>query len=133
MERPLLTSLFLILFFTSCDLVTACTQIGCTSGIELRLEEEPSPPYRVEAEAGGGNARYVFECDRAEGCPHIFFSEFTPDHVTFEVIAGADTTWYEVRPTYREGQPNGPGCEPTCLNAVVELPADALTTGPDDT
>lgn len=107
----------------------ACTLIGCSSGIEVQLEETPAIPYRVEADAGGGDAKYVFECDSAEECPPIFFAEFTPDWLIINVISGTDTTWYEVRPSYEKNQPNGPACEPTCFNAVVRLPSDALATG----
>lgn len=105
------------------------TQIGCTSGIEVQLEEEPAVPYRVEAEAGGGTARYVYTCDPAAGCLPIIFAEFTPYRVFFEVIVGADTTLYEVLPTYTKHQPNGPRCDPTCYNSVVRLPSDALYIG----
>ena len=115
---------------SGCNSLTGvCTQIGCTSGIEVQLEEEPPVPYRIEADAGGGTARYVYECDQTAGCPPIFFAEFTPDWVIFEVIVAEDTTWYEVRPTYTKHQPNGPRCEPTCYNSVVRLPSDALYTG----
>lgn len=137
MELPLEHTAFSMLVILpaalgACDSSTGtrvCTQIGCTSGIEVQLEEEPAIPYRVEADPGGGEARYIFECDRSAGCPRIFFVAFTPDWVMFEVIAGTDTTWYEVRPTYTEYQPNGPRCEPTCFNSVVRLPSDALTSG----
>lgn len=115
---------------SGCGSITeVCTLMGCTSGIEVQLEEEPPVPYRIEAAADGGTARYVYECGQTARCSPIFFAEFTPDWVLFSVIVGADTTWYEVRPTYTEQQPNGPGCEPICYNSVVRLPSDALWTG----
>lgn len=137
MESPLgQTAFFLLILLTaalgacnSSPVTRVCTQIGCTSGIEVQLEEEPDIPYRVEADPGGGRARYVFECEDSGGCPGIFFAAFTPDWVTFEVITEVDTTWYEVRPEYTEHQPNGPRCEPICSISVVRLPSDALTSG----
>lgn len=111
-----------------CDVQTPiiCTDMGCSSGVEVRLQEEPAPPYRVEADAGGGTATYVFECPAAGQCPVIFFPDFTPDRLIVRVVTVSDTTRYEVRPSYEESQPNGPGCDPICRRAVIELPADAI-------
>jgi hypothetical protein len=106
-----------------------CTAAGCYSEIEVQLEEEPAGPYRVEADPGGGTARYVYACDPTAGCPPIVFSEFSPYWAIFDVIVGADTTRYEVFPTYTEIQPNGPRCEPTCYVAMVRLPSDAIWIG----
>jgi len=125
-----LLALVSILLASGCDSLTGVrTLIGCTSGIAVELEEEPPVPYRVEAHAGGGTARYVYECDQTAGCPPMFFAEFTPDWVIFEVIVAVDTTWYEVRPTYTKLRPNGPRCDPTCYNSTIRLPSDAWFSG----
>ncbi len=107
--------------------ITFCTEIGCTSALEVLLEDEPAPPYRVEADASGGTGSYVYECPASSLCPPIVFADFTPDRVTIRVVTSTDTTRYEVRPRYEENQPNGPGCDPICLRSVVRLPSDALT------
>lgn len=136
MRRKYLSSvtagLALIPFVLACEdepVSFNCTDAGCESGIEVQLEEEPAVPYRVEADPVGGTARFVYTCDPAESCPPIVFSEFIPGWVFFDVIVGPDTTRYEVVPTYTEVHPNGPRCEPTCYNAVVRLPSDAVWVG----
>ena len=108
------------LFIVSCDWVlgTDCTTAGCDSGIEVRLEQEPPRPYRIEVGVGGSQARYVFECTQPDGCSSARFDEFAPDLVLIDVIAGTDTASYTVRPEYTKNQPNGPDCDPTCYNAV---------------
>jgi hypothetical protein len=104
----------------------SCTLIGCTSGLNVVLEDVTSAPYRVEVYSGPSTTRYVLECT-ANPCAQIFFPDFTPQRVFAEVIRPNQLTRrYEVIPSYSESRPNGGNCPPLCRNATIRLPSDAL-------
>lgn len=129
----------------------ACTQIGCQDGLVVQVrpaEAWPHGEYRFDIEHDG--ARVVctgtlplppcelraLRCDAPQpsivesGCAlepaaHAFgdvvFST-TPSTVAVVVrhdgkLVGSGR-W---SPVYQQSQPNGPGCEPVCTNATVEL------------
>lgn len=99
-----------------------CTLIGCESGLEVQLVDQPPGTYRIEASAPGQPAPRVVECTTATPCgPSVFLRDFTPESATIRVIVGADTTARTVQPSYETVQPNGPGCPPTCRQARVQI------------
>jgi hypothetical protein len=129
----------------------ACTQIGCQDGLVVQVrpaEAWPHGEYRYDIEHDGARvvctgtlplppcARRAMRCDAAQptivesGCAleptaHAFgdmmFST-TPAEVAAVVRHDGKTVgsarW---RPVYHRSQPNGPGCEPVCTNATVEV------------
>lgn len=127
----LLLGLALMLFAggsSSCgSIIQACTLIGCDSGLEIILENEPAGPYRIEAFVYSDGPRYVYECSSTTGCQdRVFLADFTPDRIFIEVIRAGGTERYEVLPEYRESRPNGPNCPPLCRTAIIRLPSDRL-------
>lgn len=129
--RRLLLGLTLSLFAggsTSCgSILPACTLIGCDSGIEVVLENEPDGAYRIEAFADSDGPRHVYECSSATGCQdRVFFTDFTPVRIFIDVTSANGTERYEVLPKYREHRPNGPNCPPRCRTATIRLPSDRL-------
>ncbi len=129
----------------------ACTQIGCQDGLVVRvLPAEAWPPGQYQFDIGQDGARVActgtlplppcggqaMVCDAREplivesGCAlepaaHAFgaviFST-TPAEVAVVVTHdGKRVGAGHWRPVYQTSQPNGPGCEPVCTNAVVEL------------
>lgn len=101
---------------------TACTEIGCESGLEVVLENAPAVPFRVEAEVPGQQGLYVFDCPDPARCGRVFFAAFTPDYVRIRVTTAAGTVARDVRPQYAEARPNGPDCPPLCRTATVAVP-----------
>lgn len=103
---------------------TACTLIGCESGVEVAFAQRPDAPFRIEAEVPGHpSSRYVYECDEVSRCGgRIFFADFTPDVVRIRVVTAAGTTEQIYSPQYSESRPNGPDCEPLCRTARIMLP-----------
>jgi hypothetical protein len=112
----------------SCDNLTdpgVCTLAGCSSGLEIVLEDPPEAPYLIEASAQPDESAHVFECSNESGCTGpVFFQDFTPLQVYIEVITEAGTERFEVVPTYQEFRPNGSRCPPLCRRGVVHLPSD---------
>ncbi len=129
----------------------ACTMIGCQDGLVVRVqpaEAWPHGEYRFDIQHDGANVvctgilplpscdRRALLCDAPEptivesGCAldpaaHAFgdvvFSS-TPADVTVAVShLGRMVGSGRWNPIYQTSQPNGPGCEPVCTSAVVEL------------
>ena len=100
-----------------------CTEIGCTSGLTIKLDAAPAGPIRVELLAGGENgARYVVDCPTVQGCAGgAWFPGFTGDYAVVRATTSEGAFNWEVRPTYSVVQPNGPDCPPTCRTATVTL------------
>jgi hypothetical protein len=106
----------LVLVLNSCrDQV--CTLVGCFDGLTVAVASAPATPFRIEAFVLGGGPRYGQTCS---GTPcSVFFPDFTPERVSIERIAGADTVRREFNPTYTLSRPNGPNCSPECRQATV--------------
>jgi hypothetical protein len=99
----------------------ACTQIGCSDGLTVVVENAPAPPYTVEVVLPGGTSR-TSRCEAAPGCDAgLFFEGVTAEELTVRVTAGAGSSSQVVRPSYETSQPNGPGCPPICKQARVQV------------
>jgi hypothetical protein len=105
----------------ACD----CTDVGCFSGLQVRVEPVPTIPYRVEAYSGGGDfSRYVWQCTAANGCGGTaYFEDFFPSRVFVEVITARDTVRREIIGPigYGEQFPNGRHCGAACRNGMVTV------------
>ena len=122
----------------------ACTAIGCQDGLLIRVlpaEAWPHGQYRFDIEQDGGRVVctgtlplppcgvQAMVCDAPgpmiveSGCalpPAVFRT--TPAAVAIVVTHdGQPVGAGRWRPVYQTIQPNGPGCEPICKNAAVEL------------
>jgi hypothetical protein len=108
-----------------------CTEIGCSSGVEVLLDRPPVTGFRVELSSPGSPTTYAYACPDAAHCSNpVFFSDFTPDVVDVRVILGADTSFAEaVRPQYTDVSPNGSRCPPTCHIGRVTATLPAMTAG----
>jgi hypothetical protein len=128
-----------------------CTQIGCEDGLTIRVtptDAWPHGAYRFVVEHDGATTtcegvlplppceQRAISCDAAEptivesGCAlepsaHAFGDIVfgtSPPSVAVQVLLDdrsvGSGTW---TPTYQTVQPNGPGCEPICTNAAVDL------------
>jgi hypothetical protein len=101
---------------------TACTLIGCESGLAIEFATVPTEAVRVEAFVREGGPRYVFDCPDANRCgPGVFFPGFTPEVVTIRVTTASGSTTQTVRPKYTKSRPNGPDCPPECIQARVQV------------
>jgi hypothetical protein len=130
----------------------ACTEIGCQDGLLIRVtptEAWPHGAYTFTVEADAKTTTCTgslplpacgtpgLTCDGPgvtigeSGCAldpaqHAFADimfEATPTSVTVGVdLDGRTIASQTFTPEYQTVQPNGPGCDPICTNASVELP-----------
>jgi hypothetical protein len=128
-----------------------CTEIGCQDGLLVRVTPTsawPSGEYTFTIEADSGTTvctgslplpaceTRAISCDGNDvqvtesGCAlepsqHAFGDlMFTSAPASLTVTVTRDGQQVGSRswtPEYQTVQPNGPGCEPTCTNATVEL------------
>ena len=109
------------LALTGCEAESfrVCTLIGCNDGLTVQVTNAPAGPYRIEAYVSSGLPRYGQDCP---GGPCIvFFPDFTPADVFIQVITPPDTSTHHVQPMYTLTRPNGPGCDPECRQATVNI------------
>jgi len=129
----------------------ACTQIGCQDGLVLRVLPAAAWPhgqYRFDIEHDGATVvctgalplppcdRRAVICDAPEptivesGCAlepaaqafgDVVFSTRPADVAVVVSRDGMIIGSGRWSPVYRTHQPNGPGCEPVCTSATVDL------------
>ena len=129
----------------SAPVARACTEIGCGPGIIVRFDRRPPwsyGEYRVEVAAGDDaitcTTKLPLLCDAPPACtdPSVTLEEIgcalaigeqalggvtlarVPETLTVRVFEGdtllAEDTW---TPEARTTRPNGPQCEPECVQA----------------
>jgi hypothetical protein len=114
------------------SLQLVCTEIGCSSGVEVTLTRLPTAAFTIELAPLSASTVYSYRCAIPSDCATgVFFPEFTPDYVNVRVIVGPDTTTAEaVQPLYSEFRPNGTRCPPTCrVGHVTITPPGAERAG----
>ena len=121
-----LAGLLLLGFSAGCNFARGCTLIGCVNGLIVEFSAPATAPYRIEVRSNALTVN-VYECTVLNQCyPHgAIFQEYFPGEVTIKVVTAAGTTTTSATPTYRESQPNGEGCGPTCRTARVTVPFPA--------
>lgn len=97
----------------------ACTLIGCSSGMRVLIEGSVPERYTVHVNAGSGTLR-TLECTSGTACD-VFIENETPTEVVVRITWGDHDREWTVQPTYRDQQPNGPGCPPTCRQGTVAI------------
>lgn len=101
------------------DAVRACTMIGCESGLTVRLGAGLQGATAIEV-SGPGEPTQRAECGPARPCADgVFFRDFTAGQATVRVTLAGRVVTREVTPTWRDVQPNGEGCPPTCRQGEV--------------
>lgn len=110
-----------------------CTLIGCASGLQVTLEGESVDlgvaNWRLEVTSPQGNVSCVdgedvvtgqFSCSSTFGA-FLVSENFMPESATFTALRNDEVVWgpQDRALTFREFQPNGPGCDPTCISASV--------------
>lgn len=99
----------------------ACTEIGCSDGLRVRLLGSHPATFTITATASDGLTRSI-RCGVDRPCGNIvFLPDFAPERATVRVESDAGTVEREFTPTYEEVRPNGPGCPPVCRQGEVEI------------
>lgn len=104
-----------------------CTQAGCSDGLLVSFDA-PAPDGTIVEVRDERGARRTLECGVDWNCDtDVFFEDFRPRRVTVRVSTPGGQAAEVFVPVYGAVRPNGPDCEPTCLQAEVSmaLPAGA--------
>jgi len=131
----------------------ACTEIGCQDGLLVQVSPSASWPageyaYAIEIDDQTITCTGTIplpDCDSqgitcdaegvivtVSGCAlppeeHAFGDVMIPEPATSVSVTitkdGTEVANGSWTPEYQTSQPNGPGCEPTCTSATVELAA----------
>ena len=119
-----------LLATTACGVISSndekvCTLIGCNSGLTVHLNTKPAGTYKVEVFPLSPNQQpaYVYECSNVSSCQQdIFFASLIVSHPFVRITTSAGTKTVEI-PTvnYVTSRPNGPGCDPECRQATVNV------------
>lgn len=100
----------------------ACTLIGCENGLTVTLQNAPAGAFAVELRVPGAAVRRQ-ECASAAQCTTLVFDGVVEAAATVAIITPGGEVTRDVRPQYTRLRPNGPDCEPTCLQARVTVSA----------
>ena len=123
MRRSLVLATSIVLAGSAC-FDSACTLVGCSSGLRIDFNAPPTMPFRLEASSGyAGGPAYVFECTVVAQCnaQYVFLTDYLPPSATIKLTTAAGTTTLDVTPAYGKFQPNGSRCGPTCTVATVQI------------
>ncbi len=116
---------------TACDdgpIGIACTEIGCSDGLTVSLDGPAPTGTIIEVEDVDGSTMSI-ECGVDWPCQNsVFFAGFTPDRVTVTVTNAAGVRTAVFDPAYEAFRPNGPDCEPECVQAVVDMDLPAAVS-----
>lgn len=102
----------------------ACTEIGCSDGLNVELTGTLPPSFTV-AVLGEDQVLGRMDCPSSATCGrHLFFENVAAQRVRLVVTVAGVSRSYERTPEWRATRPNGPGCEPVCRQASVSVPID---------
>ena len=125
---PLALALLLVTTLAGCNsnepaMPRACTLIGCVSGLQVEITGALPAAYSLRVDVtGSSTAPRTITCDAGTQCANpVMFEDFTPDSVVVELRADTAVRRIEQRVTYQTSQPNGPGCPPTCRQAMIRI------------
>ena len=114
----------------------ACTEIGCTDGVSIELQDAAGQP--LEGLSGtltfDGQA-LAFDCGDDTGGGNdpgvtclggsIWLDLATPDTIDYAIDYEGATHTGQVSLDYEELQPNGPDCPPVCEQASATITLEA--------
>ncbi len=120
--RHLLLGVVLALPLSGCGVSETCTLIGCRSGLIVRVSALPGDSAAITLIEVGANS-ITLTCNSPDQCQEVgvLFADRTPVTATVLVSSGDVSRSFDVVPQYALQRPNGPGCEPECRTAVVNL------------
>ncbi len=99
----------------------ACTLIGCSDGLVVRVEGAEDGITTIELRSPR-RAPVVLTCTGPAHCANgVQFENETPAHATIVVTSGARTKTMVADPEYVKSRPNGERCEPECRQATVAV------------
>jgi hypothetical protein len=93
--------------------------IGCSNGVRVLVEGSVPERYTVQVSEGGRTLR-TLECTAGSACD-AFLENETPAEVVVRMTWGDHDREWTVTPTYRDVQPNGPACPPTCRQGTIAI------------
>ena len=106
---------------TSATQEQACTLIGCSDGLVVRVEGAPDGMTTIELKRPF-RSPVVLTCTGPDHCAGgIQFEDLTPAHAIITVTSGDKVKSVETDLEYTKHRPNGPGCEPECRQATVTV------------
>lgn len=126
MLRKCTSFLLLCIALTACQ-PRPCTEIGCSDGLVIDFDLEPMATaiITLRGESSDGTEEsYDLRCGfQAENCPEIWtFNEFLVDKMEVEIWKDSNLVEsYEQVIEYKTVTPNGPHCDPQCLQASVTV------------
>lgn len=97
-----------------------CTLIGCSDGLTVVLANPPAGAFAVEVRVPGAPVQRR-ECESVARCGPLFFANVVEVSATIAIITSGGEVIRDVRPQYSRVRPNGPDCEPACLQAQVTV------------
>lgn len=98
-----------------------CTEIGCSSGLTVLLEGDVPDEYRVVVKPFARDS-VEMTCRPVQPCVNgLFFEGVTRESVVVEVHMGERLVRQTFTVPYTKKRPNGPGCDPECLQGVVTV------------
>jgi hypothetical protein len=123
MRRYVLFAVVALTLACDRDRTTVCTAIGCVNDLTVEIQNAPPGPITVQVEPiGTPDSVHTATCPGETGCTNIvYFRDFSPVHVHLTVTTTAGTRRWDVRPSVRTSQPNGPGCGDICRFETVRL------------
>jgi hypothetical protein len=106
---------------TSATQEQACTLIGCSDGLVVRVEGAPEGMTTIELKRPF-RSPVVLTCTGPDHCAGgIQFADQTPAHAIITITSGDRVKSVELDLAYTKSRPNGPGCEPECRQASVTV------------
>ena len=99
-----------------------CTLIGCYDGLVIELPGSIVDPVRVAIDLPDGTRREQV-CPGSPGCSRtFFFTDVSASSVVVHVSVGDAPVYTVARDLeYEAVYPNGPGCDPGCRVARVQI------------
>jgi hypothetical protein len=94
----------------------ACTEIGCSDGLSIRITDDLPGPATVRVAAAG--EEHTFSCDPAYACIG-FFEGWSPAEVDVQVAWEGGAFAASVTPVYELVYPNGRRCGPECRQGTA--------------
>lgn len=92
-----------------------CTEIGCSPGVRIEFSGVVPADFTIEVRSEGATP-FIRECSSVTPCGSSVFAYGTHGNsIEVVVTTGDETLTRTLVPTYEEFRPNGPGCEPACV------------------
>jgi hypothetical protein len=98
----------------------ACTLIGCSDGLVVRVEGvTDETPTTIEIRSPL-RSPVTLTCTGTDHCAGgVQLENQTPGHVQVTITSGSRVKTVEADLEYVKHRPNGPGCEPECRQATL--------------